>query len=79
MGTSKDFLPSKMFWTFTFSHSRITDMTEQLHEQEEKARSERDGLLDRLHELTAESSTARLENQSLKVCPSEPVHDHISV
>lgn len=54
-------------------------MTVQLHEQEEKARSERDGLLDRLHELTAESSTARLENQSLKVCPSEPVYDHISV
>lgn len=50
------------------SFSRITDFTEQLHGQEEKARTERDGLLDRLHELSTESTTIRLENQSLKVC-----------
>ncbi len=49
------------------SFSRITDLTEQLHGQEEKARTERDGLLDRLHEINTESTTIRLENQSLKV------------
>uniref|UniRef100_A0A8B9L7G7 Outer dense fiber protein 2 n=1 Tax=Astyanax mexicanus TaxID=7994 RepID=A0A8B9L7G7_ASTMX len=50
----------------TLLNNRITDLTEQLHAQEEKARSERDGLLDRLHSLTTESTTVRLENQSLK-------------
>uniref|UniRef100_A0A673IC32 Outer dense fiber protein 2 n=1 Tax=Sinocyclocheilus rhinocerous TaxID=307959 RepID=A0A673IC32_9TELE len=50
----------------TLLNSRITDLTEQLHGQEEKARTERDGLLDRLHELNTESTTIRLENQSLK-------------
>lgn len=42
-------------------------MTEQLHVLEEKTRAERDGLLDRLHSMTTESTTVRLENQSLKV------------
>uniref|UniRef100_A0A8C1PZ85 Outer dense fiber protein 2 n=1 Tax=Cyprinus carpio TaxID=7962 RepID=A0A8C1PZ85_CYPCA len=51
----------------TLLNSRITDFTEQLHGQEEKARTERDGLLDHLHELSTESTTIRLENQSLKV------------
>ncbi|XP_057216283.1 outer dense fiber protein 2 isoform X1 [Triplophysa rosa] len=50
----------------TLLNSRITDLTDQLQEQEEKARSERDGLLNRLHELTTDSSTVRLGNQSLK-------------
>uniref|UniRef100_A0A673HXK7 Outer dense fiber protein 2 n=1 Tax=Sinocyclocheilus rhinocerous TaxID=307959 RepID=A0A673HXK7_9TELE len=50
----------------TLLNSRITDLTEQLHGQEEKARTDRDGLLDRLHELNTESTTIRLENQSLK-------------
>uniref|UniRef100_A0A672M7K9 Outer dense fiber protein 2 n=1 Tax=Sinocyclocheilus grahami TaxID=75366 RepID=A0A672M7K9_SINGR len=50
----------------TLLNSRITDLTEQLHGQEEKARTERDGLLERLHELNTESTTIRLENQSLK-------------
>ncbi|XP_026052291.1 outer dense fiber protein 2 [Carassius auratus] len=50
----------------TLLNSRITDLTEQLHGQEEKARAERDGILDRLHEFTTESTTIRLENQSLK-------------
>ncbi|KAG1928141.1 outer dense fiber protein [Pimephales promelas] len=51
-------------------NSRITDLTEQLHGQEEKARTEREGLLDRLHELNNESTTIRLENQSLKATSS---------
>uniref|UniRef100_A0A672S1L8 Outer dense fiber protein 2 n=1 Tax=Sinocyclocheilus grahami TaxID=75366 RepID=A0A672S1L8_SINGR len=50
----------------TLLNSRITDLTEQLHGQEEKARTDRDGLLDRLHELNTERTTIRLENQSLK-------------
>ena len=50
-----------------FSYSRITDLTEQLQRVEDKSRAEREGLLDRLHGLTTESTAARLENQSLKV------------
>uniref|UniRef100_A0A8C1ZJD1 Outer dense fiber protein 2 n=1 Tax=Cyprinus carpio TaxID=7962 RepID=A0A8C1ZJD1_CYPCA len=50
----------------TLLNSRITDLTEQLHGQEEKVRTERDGILNRLHELNTESTTMRLENQSLK-------------
>ncbi|KAF5903697.1 outer dense fiber protein 2 isoform X1, partial [Clarias magur] len=50
----------------TLLNSRITDLTEQLHVLEEKTRAERDGLLDRLHSMTTESTTVRLENQSLK-------------
>nr|XP_055036809.1 outer dense fiber protein 2 [Misgurnus anguillicaudatus] len=50
----------------TLLNSRITELMEQLHGQEEKARSERDGLLDRLHALTTDNTTVRLENQSLK-------------
>lgn len=48
-------------------------MTEQLHVLEEKTRAERDGLLDRLHSMTTESTTVRLENQSLKVEPRPDV------
>ncbi|KAK7131393.1 hypothetical protein R3I94_016510 [Phoxinus phoxinus] len=55
---------------FALLNSRITDLTEQLHGQEEKARTEREGLLDRLHELNNESTTVRLENQSLKATSS---------
>ncbi|KAK1788395.1 hypothetical protein P4O66_016824, partial [Electrophorus voltai] len=50
----------------TLLNNRVTDLTEQLHTQEEKARAERDGLVDRLHSVTTESTTVRLENQSLK-------------
>ncbi|KAF4077516.1 hypothetical protein AMELA_G00209030 [Ameiurus melas] len=50
----------------TLLNSRITDLTEQLHALEEKTRAERDGLLDRLHSMTTESTTVRLENQNLK-------------
>lgn len=70
MKSSKEFLPEIHAKYFVLSHSRITDLTEQLQGKEEKARSERDELLDRLHEFTTESSTVCLENQSLKVCPS---------
>lgn len=45
----------------------MSDLTEQLHGTEDKARAEREGLLDRLHSLTTEGTHAKLENQSLKV------------
>ncbi|MBN3297603.1 ODFP2 protein, partial [Amia calva] len=47
-------------------NNRVTDLTEQLHSAEDKARAEREGLLDRLHRLTSDSTTGRLENQRLK-------------
>ncbi|TRY74255.1 hypothetical protein DNTS_008991 [Danionella cerebrum] len=50
----------------TLLNSRIADVTQQLHGQEEKSRTERDGLLNRLHELNIEGTTVRLENQSIK-------------
>lgn len=65
----KEDVRKKNFTFFWCSFSRITDLTEHLHGQEEKSRIERDGLLDRLHELNTENTTVRLENQSLKVCP----------
>ncbi|XP_077104773.1 outer dense fiber protein 2 isoform X5 [Siphateles boraxobius] len=55
---------------FALLNSRITDLTEQLHGQEEKARTEKEGLLDRLHELNNENTAIRLENQSLKATSS---------
>ncbi|KAM9437876.1 outer dense fiber protein 2-like isoform 4-T4 [Salvelinus alpinus] len=47
-------------------NSRVSDLTEKLHGTEDKARAEREGLLDRLHSLTTEGTHAKLENQSLK-------------
>ncbi|KAK6304978.1 hypothetical protein J4Q44_G00237580 [Coregonus suidteri] len=47
-------------------NSRVSDLTGQLHGTEDKARAEREGLLDRLHSLTTEGTHAKLENQSLK-------------
>lgn len=47
--------------------SRIAELTGQLHTTKDKGRAEKEALLDRLHEITAESTAAKLENQSLKV------------
>lgn len=47
--------------------SRVAELTEQLHSSEDKGRADREALLDRVHELTAESTAAKVENQSLKV------------
>lgn len=47
--------------------SRIAELTEQLHTTKDKGRAEKDALLDRLREITADSTAAKLENQSLKV------------
>lgn len=47
--------------------SRIAELTEQLHTTKDKGRAEKEALLDRLREITAESTAAKLENQSLKV------------
>lgn len=51
------------------TNSRIAELTEQLQNTEDKGRQEREALLDHLHGLTAESTAARLENQTLKVKP----------
>ncbi|XP_052381987.1 outer dense fiber protein 2-like [Oncorhynchus keta] len=47
-------------------NSQMSNLTQQLHGREERARAEREGLLDRLHSLTTEGTHARLQNQSLK-------------
>ncbi|XP_031434128.1 outer dense fiber protein 2-like [Clupea harengus] len=57
---------SQMEMEISVLNSRITDLTEQLQRVEDKSRAEREGLLDRLHGLTTESTAARLENQTLK-------------
>ncbi|KAJ8384905.1 hypothetical protein AAFF_G00197130 [Aldrovandia affinis] len=61
---------SRMEVEVTVLNSRASDLTEQLHSVEDKARAEREGLLDRLHALTSESTALRLENQSLKATHS---------
>ncbi|XP_039620251.1 outer dense fiber protein 2-like isoform X2 [Polypterus senegalus] len=45
---------------------RVADLTDQLHNLEDKGRAEREGLLDRLHRLTSESTSCKLENERLK-------------
>ncbi|KAJ8260995.1 hypothetical protein COCON_G00167180 [Conger conger] len=54
----------------TVLNSRVSDLTAQLRCVEEKAQLEREGLMDRLHALTSESTALRLENQSLKATQS---------
>ncbi|KAM6984658.1 outer dense fiber protein 2 [Aplochiton taeniatus] len=46
--------------------SRVTDLTEQLRTTEEKGRVEREALLNRLHGLTTDGTSAKLDNHSLK-------------
>ncbi|XP_041825438.1 outer dense fiber protein 2 [Melanotaenia boesemani] len=48
-------------------NSKITGLTEQLRSSEDKGRTERETLLGHLYELTSESTTTKLENQSLKL------------
>uniref|UniRef100_A0A8C9W5P6 Outer dense fiber protein 2 n=1 Tax=Scleropages formosus TaxID=113540 RepID=A0A8C9W5P6_SCLFO len=50
----------------TVLNSRVADLSEQLRDVEDKARAEREGLLDRLHGLTSDYTALRLENQTLK-------------
>ncbi|XP_023816642.1 outer dense fiber protein 2 isoform X1 [Oryzias latipes] len=47
-------------------NSRLADLTEQLQSMEDKNRAERDALLDRMHHVTTENTTIKLENQALK-------------
>lgn len=58
--------------------SRIAELTEQLHTTKDKGRAEKEALLDRLREITAESTAAKLENQSLKATASA-VEEKLSV
>ncbi|MBN3286317.1 ODFP2 protein, partial [Polyodon spathula] len=50
----------------TVLNNRVTHLTEQLHSSEDKARAERDELLDRLHRLTSENTSFKLENERLR-------------
>ncbi|KAM6976076.1 outer dense fiber protein 2 isoform 1-T1 [Tautogolabrus adspersus] len=50
--------------------SRAAELTEQLQSSEEKSRVEREALLDHLHALTTEGTTAKQENQTLKAAAS---------
>ncbi|KAK1155892.1 outer dense fiber protein 2-like isoform X1 [Acipenser oxyrinchus oxyrinchus] len=50
----------------TVMNNRVTHLTEQLHSSEDKARAERDELLDRLHRLTSENTSCKLENERLR-------------
>lgn len=57
---------SQLELEMTTLNNRITELTEQLRSCEEKACAEREGLLSRLHSLTSESTSVKLENQRLK-------------
>ncbi|XP_019962925.2 outer dense fiber protein 2 isoform X1 [Paralichthys olivaceus] len=61
---------SKLEIELSLLNSRIVEVTEQLQRSEEKGRAEREALLDRLHGLNTESTTIRLENQTLKATES---------
>uniref|UniRef100_A0A3Q2GE98 Outer dense fiber protein 2 n=1 Tax=Cyprinodon variegatus TaxID=28743 RepID=A0A3Q2GE98_CYPVA len=50
--------------------NRISELSEQLQSVQERGRSEREALLDRLHGVTAENAAAKLENQNLKASAS---------
>ncbi|KAJ8388745.1 hypothetical protein AAFF_G00129780 [Aldrovandia affinis] len=54
----------------TVLNNQVTSLTDQRHSVEDRARAETEGLLDRLHRLTSDSTAARLENQRLKATQS---------
>uniref|UniRef100_A0A8C2KT74 Outer dense fiber protein 2 n=1 Tax=Cyprinus carpio TaxID=7962 RepID=A0A8C2KT74_CYPCA len=59
-------LLDKVLYRRTINELRLTELSEQLRSCEEKFCAEREGLLSRLHSLTSESTTPKLENQRLK-------------
>ncbi|XP_014191211.1 outer dense fiber protein 2 isoform X1 [Haplochromis burtoni] len=69
---------SKLDIELSLLNSRIAELTEQLHTTKDKGRAEKEALLDRLREITAESTAAKLENQSLKATASA-VEEKLSV
>ncbi|XP_014341650.1 outer dense fiber protein 2 isoform X1 [Latimeria chalumnae] len=48
------------------TNNRITDLTDQLHNMEDKSRAERESLVDKLHRLTSENTSTKLEYERLK-------------
>ncbi|KAJ8285757.1 hypothetical protein GJAV_G00030590 [Gymnothorax javanicus] len=54
----------------TVLKNQVASLTDQLHSVREKSRAESEGLLERLHLLTSESTATRLENQRLKATQS---------
>lgn len=69
---------SKLDIELSLLNSRIAELTEQLHTTKDKGRAEKEALLDRLREITADSTAAKLENQSLKATASA-VEEKLSV
>ncbi|KAM6976079.1 outer dense fiber protein 2 isoform 4-T4 [Tautogolabrus adspersus] len=61
---------SKLEIEVSLMKSRAAELTEQLQSSEEKSRVEREALLDHLHALTTEGTTAKQENQTLKAAAS---------
>ncbi|KAI7797701.1 outer dense fiber protein 2b [Triplophysa rosa] len=57
---------SQLELEITTLNNRITELTEQLRSCEEKACAERESQLSRLHSITSESTSVKLENQRLK-------------
>ncbi|XP_028318589.1 outer dense fiber protein 2 [Gouania willdenowi] len=49
---------------------RVEELKERLHSTEERSRAEREELLDELHKVTSESSTAKMKNHSLQAAVS---------
>ncbi|KAL4660330.1 outer dense fiber protein 2-like isoform X1 [Arapaima gigas] len=56
---------SRLETELTVLNNQLSDLQDQLHSVEEKARVEREGLVHRLHRLTSDSAAGRLENQRL--------------
>lgn len=52
---------------FLLLYSQVSDLSTQLHMSVDKVRSEREELMDQLHQLSAENTSTKLDNQRLKV------------
>ncbi|XP_051508951.1 outer dense fiber protein 2-like [Myxocyprinus asiaticus] len=57
---------SQLELEITTLNNRLSELTDQLRSCEEKSCAEREGLLSRLHSLTSETTSTKLENQRLK-------------
>ncbi|XP_051893106.1 outer dense fiber protein 2 isoform X2 [Pristis pectinata] len=47
-------------------NNRITDLLDQTHHMEDKARGDLESLMDRLHKMSSESTSIKLENETMK-------------
>lgn len=58
-----------------FHHSQVTDLNSRLHSATERSHSEREELVGRLHHLSTENASAKLDNQKLKVPSAKSTAD----